>query len=153
MRAQFDAFFFSLVVVREDDRYVLVEEREPDGRTAWYLPAGGVKAGEDFLAAAARETQEEAGIIIEPLGLLGADQVVLEDGRTARVRMVFLGKMVGGSLKTRPDKESVRAAWFHPNDLRHLRLRDEDVMHWIHVAETLREYPLPRLVCYNRFRP
>jgi 8-oxo-dGTP pyrophosphatase MutT (NUDIX family) len=69
MRTHFDAVFFSLVVVRENDKYVLVEERGPDGGAAWYLPAGGVQPGEDFLAAAVRETHEEAGIIIEPLGL------------------------------------------------------------------------------------
>ena len=153
MRAHFDAIFFSLVVVRENDRYVLVEEREQDGRTAWYLPAGGVKPGEDFLAAAVRETQEEAGIIIEPLGLLGADQIVAEDGQTTKIRMVFLGKMVGGSLKTSPDKESVRAAWFHPDELRNLRLRDDEVIEWIDIAEKLRGCPLPLLTCYNRSRP
>jgi len=153
MRAHFDAILFSLVVVRENDRYVLVEERELDGGTAWYLPAGGVKPGEDFLAAAVRETQEEAGILIEPLGLLGADQVVTEDGQTTKIRMVFLGKMVGGSLKTTPDKESLRAAWFRPDELPSLRLRDDEVIEWIHIAEKLAKCPLPLLTCYNRSRP
>ncbi|MBN1506174.1 MAG: NUDIX domain-containing protein [Sedimentisphaerales bacterium] len=153
MRAHFDAIFFSLAVVRENDRYVLVEEREPDGETAWYLPAGGVKPGEDFLGAAVRETREEAGIIIEPLGLLGADQILAEDGQTTKIRMVLLGKMVGGSLKTSPDRESVRAAWFHPDELRDLRLRDDEVIEWIEAAEKLRGSPLPLLTCYNRSRP
>ena len=60
MRTHFKAALYSLVVVQEGDRYLLVEELEPDGRTGWYLPAGGVKAGEDFLTAAIRETREEA---------------------------------------------------------------------------------------------
>ena len=153
MRAYFDAIFFSLVVVRDADKYILVEERELDGGTAWYLPAGGVKPGEDFLGAAVRETQEEAGIIIEPLGLLGADQILVEDGQTTKIRMVFLGKMVGGSLKTSLDKESVRAAWFRPDEMRNLRLRDDEVLEWIDIAEKLRGCTLPLLTCYNRSRP
>jgi len=153
MRAHFEAILFSLVVVREDDKYVLVEEHEPDGETAWYLPAGGVKSNEDFLAAAVREAQEEAGISIEPLGLLGGDQVIAEDGQTTKIRMVFLGKMVGGSLKTKPDKESLRAAWFRPDEIRNLRLRDDEVIEWIEVAERLKGSPLPLLTFYNRSRP
>jgi ADP-ribose pyrophosphatase YjhB (NUDIX family) len=153
MRAHFDAIFFSLVVVRDGGHYLLVEEREPGGRTAWYLPAGGVKAGEDFLAAAVRETQEEAGVMIELVGLLGADQLLAEDGQTTKIRFVFLGKVVGGSLKTIPDDESVRAAWFHPDELRGLRLRDDEVIEWIAVAEKLHGCPLPLLACDNRTRP
>ena len=152
MRAHFEAILFSLAVVRENDKYLLVEERVPDGETAWYLPAGGVKSGEDFQKAAVREAQEEAGILIEPLGLLGGDQVVAEDGQTTKIRMVFLGKVVGGSLKTSPDEESVRAAWFRPDEIQKLRLRDDEVIEWIEVAEKLKGSPLPLLTCYNRSR-
>ena len=150
MRARFDGLFFSLVVVREGARYLLVEESDPAGGTFWYLPAGGVDAGEDFLATAVRETQEEAGILIEPVGLLGADQVLAEDGRKTKIRFVLLGRMTGGSLKSVPDNESIRAAWFHPDELPNLRLRDGEVFEWIRVAEKLRGSPLPLLTCHNR---
>jgi len=150
MRDHFDAVLFALLVIRDDDRYLLVEESDPNGGTVWYLPAGGVKAGEDFLAAADRETQEEAGVTIEPVGLLGADQVLAEDGRLTKIRMVFLGKVVGGSLKSTPDDESIRAAWFRPGEIPNLRLRDAEVIEWINVAESLRGCSLPKLTCHNR---
>ena len=153
MRAHFDATLFSIVVARQGDQYLLVEERDQDGGTVWYLPAGGVNAGEDFLAAAVRETQEEAGIIIEPVGLLGADQRLAEDGQATKIRCVFLGKMVGGSLKTVPDDESVRAAWLHKADVPQLRLRDGEVIEWIAIAEKFHGCPLPLLTCHNRSRP
>jgi len=153
MRTHFEAILFSLVAVRLNNKYLLVEERVSAGESTWYLPAGGVKPSGDFLAAAVRETQEEAGIIIEPLGLLGADQILVEDGQTTKIRIVFLGKMVGGSLKTSLDKESVRAAWFRPDEMRNLRLRDDEVLEWIDVAEKLRGCTLPLLTCYNRSRP
>jgi len=150
MRTHFDATLFSLVVVRDGDRYLLVEESNPGSGTVWYLPAGGVKAGEDFLAAAVRETQEEAGVMIEPVGLLGADQRLAEDGQATKIRCVFLGTMVGGSLKTAPDDESLRAAWFHPGELHNLGLRDEEVIEWITIAQKFQACPLPVLTCHNR---
>ena len=45
--------------------------RHAIGRSAWELPAGSLKYGEDPTAAAARECHEEIGLVpasLEPLG-------------------------------------------------------------------------------------
>ena len=68
MRSKFNAVFFALAVVRRGDRYLLVEELDDDDNRLWYLPAGGVESGEDFRAAAIRESMEEAGVKIEIVG-------------------------------------------------------------------------------------
>ena len=149
MRSHFKASFFSLVVVRDGDKYLLVEEMEQDDSRAWYLPAGGVKTGEDIVTAAIRETREEAGIGIEIVGLLGGDQVVAQDGVATKVRMVFLGRVIGGELKTEADKESLRAGWFHPSEIRALPLRHAEVSDWIQAAERLRDCPLPQFKYYT----
>jgi len=140
MKAAFDAFFSTLVVVRHRGRYLLVEERAEDGRAVWYLPAGGARPGEDFLA-------------VEPVGLLGADQVVADDGRTTKVRLVLLGRVVGDVADLRPGNGAVRAAWFRPAEVRRLSLRHDEVAEWIAVAESRRECPLAKVTCYNRSRP
>ena len=49
-----------------------------------------------------------------------------------------------------PDNESIRADWFHPDELPNLRLRDGEVIEWIRIAEKLRGSPLPLLTCHNR---
>ena len=50
------------------DRVVLVRQfRYPLGDYVYELPAGLVEPGEDFHKAAARELQEETGLIFEPL--------------------------------------------------------------------------------------
>ena len=64
----------SVVVVPVTDKreIVLVRQyRHPIGRWAWELPAGSLKYGEEPAAAAARECQEETGLVaatLEPLG-------------------------------------------------------------------------------------
>ena len=149
MRSHFKTSLFSLVVVRDDDRYLLVEELERGGGTAWYLPAGGVKEGEDILTAAIRETREEAGLAVEILGILGGDQVLAQDGLTTRIRLVFLGKATGGQLKLQADDESLRAAWFRLTEIDTLPLRHPEVKDWIHAAERLRDCPVPIFTCYT----
>lgn len=149
MRHPFEATFYALVVVRRQDRFLLVEELDHDNRQVWYLPAGGVKAGEDFRMAAIRETREEAGIEVEILGLLGGDQVISETSRETRVRLVFMGQPVGGALKSQPDDESLRADWFHPDAIAGLRLRHGEVKDWIAVARRLENTRLPPFACYT----
>jgi 8-oxo-dGTP pyrophosphatase MutT (NUDIX family) len=63
LREPIPTWFFVLVVVRKENRFLLIQEAKAD--QPWYLPAGRVEFGEDFITAAKRETQEEAGINIE----------------------------------------------------------------------------------------
>jgi ADP-ribose pyrophosphatase len=62
-----------LVPVADDGSLVLVRQyRHAVGRPVWELPAGTLKPGEEPAAAAARECQEEIGLIPERLDYLGA---------------------------------------------------------------------------------
>jgi phosphatase NudJ len=57
----------ALVVVRDGDRFVLVDELRSRG---WYLPAGRVEHGETLIAGALREVREESGLEVELEGIL-----------------------------------------------------------------------------------
>ena len=63
-----------LVPITGEGRIVLVRQyRHPIGRRVWELPAGSLKPGEDPQKAAARECQEEIGLVpsaVEKLGSL-----------------------------------------------------------------------------------
>jgi phosphatase NudJ len=56
-RTPIPTWYFVLVVVRSEDRYLMVQERKHG--QLWYLPAGRVEPGETFVKAALRETLEE----------------------------------------------------------------------------------------------
>jgi ADP-ribose pyrophosphatase len=61
-----------LIPVTADGAVVLVRQyRHAIGRFAWELPAGSLKPGEDPGAAAARECQEEVGLIPAAMEHLG----------------------------------------------------------------------------------
>jgi phosphatase NudJ len=120
---------FVLVVVPHEGRYLIVEER--DG--TFYLPAGRVELGESLVAAAVRETAEEAGIPIGLRGILGIhhDWPMTAPPR-ARLRFVFAGFPASLSApKVRPDEHSRGARWVRRDDLRRMPLRHEEVVHWI----------------------
>jgi ADP-ribose pyrophosphatase len=63
-----------LVPVTDEGKIILVRQyRHPIGRLVWELPAGSMERGEDPQKAAARECQEEIGLIpsiVERLGSL-----------------------------------------------------------------------------------
>jgi 8-oxo-dGTP pyrophosphatase MutT (NUDIX family) len=119
-----------LAVVPHEGRYLVVEER--DG--TFYLPAGRVEPGENLIAAAVRETAEEAGIAIGLRGVLGFDHA-WRDGR-AKLRFVFVGyPALVTPPKSRADSHSRGARWVTRGELRQLPLRDAEVLTWIEKYE------------------
>ncbi len=62
-----------LVPVTGDGRIILVRQyRHPIGRSVWELPAGSLEHGEDPQKAAARECQEEIGLIPSSVNKIGS---------------------------------------------------------------------------------
>ena len=120
-----------LVLVPRDDRYLVVEEL--DG--TFYLPAGKVERGENLIAAAVRETAEEAGVLVGLRGLLGIDHD-WGPGR-ARLRFCFVGfPALDVEPKHHVDRHSRGAAWRTKAELRTLSLRHPEVLTWIDRLES-----------------
>jgi len=136
------AHMFSLVVVRDGDRFLLVEER--DG--AWYLPAGRVEAGESFFEAAVREALEESAIPITLEGILRVEHGVAAGG--VRMRVVFLARPTERvPPKSRADEHSRSAAWFTLGAIDEAMLRSSEVLEVITaVSRGARVLPLDALV-------
>ena len=143
-REPIPTWYFVLVVVRKEDCFLLVHEREPG--QGWYLPAGRAEFGEALEAAACRETLEEAGIAIRLTGLLRLEHSPAP--RSARVRALFLAEPVdGGLLKSVPDSESLGAAWVSLSDLPKYPLREPEVEQLLrYVTEGGAVYPLSVLM-------
>lgn len=123
-REPIPTWFFVLCVVRKGDRFLLVQERK-HGET-WYFPAGRVEPGEPFEAAAIRETLEEAGVPVRLDGILGIEH--LPRRQDTRLRVIFAAHPLDDRPpKSRPDRESLRAAWVSLEELHHYPLRGPEV--------------------------
>lgn len=81
----------SSVLVTNEMEEVLLVKTNMEG---WTLPGGQVEVGEDLIEAAIRETQEEAGIIVDVV-VLGSVHANLSRGQ---VIMGFLATYKSGAL-------------------------------------------------------
>jgi phosphatase NudJ len=117
-------WFFSLVVVRDGDRFLVI--REAKHGQNWYLPAGRAEPGETLAEAAHRETLEEAGISIVLDGILKLQHAPTRD--SARVRAIFLAHPADDTPpRTTPNEHSLEARWVTLDELAGLRLRGPEV--------------------------
>lgn len=123
---------FSLVVVRQGRRFLLVHERKHG--QLWYLPAGRVEPGETFADAAIRETREEAGIDIALEGILRVEHSLSPGG--ARHRVIYVARPTNDAPpKSIPDEETLGAAWVALDEIGDYPLRGEEVLEMFQFVE------------------
>ncbi|MEM6995633.1 MAG: NUDIX domain-containing protein [Myxococcota bacterium] len=133
-RRPLSAYVFVVVLVRRGFRYLLVQEGKGDSRGQWYLPAGGVEAGEDLVAAALREVKEEAGVDVEVTGIMAIDHMPRLPGwEFSRWRFVVEARLKVGSPppRTVANDDTLQAGFFAQREIAALPLRGEDVIQLI----------------------
>lgn len=94
-------------VVVHNGKVLLVRRRVAEGDLTWQFPAGGIEAGEDALAAAARETSEETGLDVDGTLLLG-ERVHPQTGRHISYVVCAL---ISGDAYAADDEELAEVAW------------------------------------------
>ena len=131
-RAVFPTYHFALVICRNPfldsphyGKWLAVKETRGRG---WWIPGGGVDAGESFDRAAIREAREEAGIDVQLKGVLKVDHRILI-GSECRMRVIFYAEpatpVAAQQLKRPPgDEESVEARWVSLVELEQLVKQD-----------------------------
>lgn len=131
-REPIPTWFFVLLVVKKENKYLLV--REAKFNQAWFFPAGKVELGEDFITAAKREVLEEAGVDVEVEKIIKIEHTPYEDQST--VRLFLLASQIGDAPpKSVPDDESLEAQWFTLEQIRQLPLRKEAVFEIITTVD------------------
>ena len=131
---------FVLVVVKREDKFLLVKERDHGG--GWYLPGGRAEPGEPLMEAAVREVYEDAAL----RGYLdGIHQIQYRPlNGSARFRLIFCGAPADDSpAKQHPDEHTLGAGWFNLDEARGLHLRAAEVISILEMASSAGSiYPL-----------
>lgn len=71
MNHNFEQQAIAAAVVLHERKVLLVRRRHKEGSLLWAFPSGHVEEGETAEEAAARETQEEVGLVVKPVKNLG----------------------------------------------------------------------------------
>jgi len=107
------------VLIREGDRYLIVKRAAEPDAGLWSIPGGLVEIGEKAADAAAREAEEETGLDVEIVDILGVvDKVVRDEEDRIKFHFVivdYLAKPKGGSLRAASD--ALEARWVKAEEL------------------------------------
>lgn len=120
------------VVIKQDNKYLLVQEKQPKAYGLWNFPAGRVDVGDTIEQTAVKEAKEESGYDVELIRKLG----IFQDNATDAVKHAFLSKIIGGELNF-PKNEILDAKWFTFEEIKKMEdeLRGKWVLKAIKMAE------------------
>ncbi len=116
-------------VIVQDGRVLLVKRGGEPLKGHWSIPGGVLELGETLRQGAAREAQEETGLVVEVGEVIDVfDSIVTDaDGRTRYhyVLLDFRCRVVGGALCAGGDADEVR--WATPDDLAPLQMTESAI--------------------------
>jgi 8-oxo-dGTP diphosphatase len=94
-------------IVVQANRVLMVRRRIKEGELMWQFPAGAIEAGETAEQAAVRETEEETGLTVEAVKLLG-ERV---HPKTGRMMSYTACEPVSGEAFVADAEELAEVAW------------------------------------------
>jgi len=122
-----------------DFEVLLIQEAKQKCRGKWYMPAGHVEPGETIDEACRREMLEETGFECQVESL-----ICMEVRGSGWFRMAFTCQIIGGTIKTTADDESLASGWFSLASIRDrssgLQLRCRDFMNILDAAVYFEEW-------------
>ncbi|MEW2631867.1 NUDIX hydrolase [Streptomyces sp. NPDC048389] len=94
-------------IVVHEGRVLMVRRRVNEGQLSWELPAGEIEPGEARENAAVREAQEETGLTVGAVKLLG-ERV---HPKTGRLMSYTACEVLGGTAHVADTEELAELAW------------------------------------------
>src|SRR5271156_2584482 len=104
------------VILKEDGKYLLVQEKQPRAYKLWNLPAGRVDVGDTIEQTAIKEAKEESGFDVRLIRKVGIFQNKAEEPP----KHAFEAEIIGGSLQF-PEDELLDARWFTFEELNKMK--------------------------------
>ncbi len=95
------------VVIGQNGKYLLVQEKKEKVRGLWNFPAGHVDEGESIEEAAIKEAKEETGYNVELIRKID----IYQSSISSPVKHAFEARIIGGTLQF-PEDEIMDARWF-----------------------------------------
>jgi 8-oxo-dGTP pyrophosphatase MutT (NUDIX family) len=136
-RGHINLYSFGLVVVQRqrDKKFLVVQEFASQG---YWLPGGGIDAGEQPTKAALRECIEEVGVRVKLTGILRIE--VSPHKGYVRMRYIFYGEPEDENdcePKTLPDFESAGACWVTAEEVLsgRIKLRGSEPLDWFDYVD------------------
>ena len=110
--------------IERDGLFLILQRNEDPFSGRWDLPGGFVEMGESPAEATVREVEEETGLRVEPVEVIGA--FTSEYGTTGRhtVDIAYLCRITGGEFELDTD-EKADAAWVALADMPELAFAGE----------------------------
>lgn len=97
------------VVIPTEGGVVLVRRGNDPFEGQWALPGGFVEVGESVEKAAAREAEEETGLVVEIEKLVGVYSEPGRDPRGHNVSVAFRTRVASGRMQAATDASEVKA--------------------------------------------
>ncbi|HEV2403736.1 MAG TPA: NUDIX domain-containing protein [Candidatus Saccharimonadales bacterium] len=96
------------IVLKQDNKYILVQETRNEKAGLYNLPAGTLELHEDFLQAVRRETKEETGVDTILEHFVGVYQTVIASGSNV-VFLIFSGSVPDNAVFHSEEHEAIQA--------------------------------------------
>ncbi|MFC1687130.1 NUDIX hydrolase [Patescibacteria group bacterium] len=104
------------VVVCDNGKFLLVQEKQKDVYGKWNVPAGEVEKGDNPEETAIREAKEETGYDVELQYLI---KVCYKMGNRA-AKFIYKAKIIGGAVAIRKN-EILDVQWFTLDEMRAMK--------------------------------
>jgi ADP-ribose pyrophosphatase YjhB (NUDIX family) len=93
-------------LIKQDGKYLMIQERQTKAYGLWNLPAGHVDIGEQIETAAIREAKEETGLDVS----LIREIALYHESAKQAVKHIFSADIIGGKLMS-PNDEIMDIKW------------------------------------------
>lgn len=131
-------FIVAAAIIEHKGRFLLVEEREKDGKLTLNQPSGLLEPGESILEAVVRETREESTYEFIPTDFLGVYHLNYNfpNGEDiSYIRFAFIGN-IGKQFDLPLDNDIIRTVWMTYDEFKACPERHRSVV----VGQCIEDY-------------